>query len=184
MTSKASSIQPRPAAMRVRRCPRGMVKREKAAAPGMEARLYSGASGSAQRESGVRRQEERKVPRTDVGIAHLRSGSQWFYWQMEEMEVAAGLMNVGGDLGAKFIHGRKLDFRAQAAKKEQLHLRFRVEVEGMEVEEMSFDGERFGAKSRAFSHVGYRIETFLGHARAGDVNAIARDQFLIAAEVN
>lgn len=100
------------------------------------------------------------------------------------MEVAAGVVDVGGDLGTKFFDGRKLDFRAQAAEEEQLDLRFRGQVEGMEVEQVSFNGERLGAECGALADIGYGIETLFGDTGAGNVNAIARHQFLIAAEVD
>src|SRR5512142_1106709 len=119
MTSKASSIQPKPAAIRVRRCPGEIVERLKAAAPAMEGDCTRG----------------RGLPR------HILLGSG-----VQELEIPAGGAHVGGNLGAKLFHGGKLDFRPQPAQEKQLNFRLRREFQGMEVEQVSFNGERLGAE--------------------------------------
>src|SRR5579864_3402192 len=99
MTSKASSIQPRPAAIRVRRCPREMVERLKVAAPAMKGDCTRG----------------RGRPRHKVlGLVIA----------LQELEVAAGVVNIGGDLAAKVLDGRELNFRAQVAQEKQFDFRF------------------------------------------------------------
>src|SRR5579872_1191342 len=54
----------------------------------------------------------------------------------------------------------------------------------MEVEQVSFNGERLGAEGGAIADVGHRIEALLRHAGVGDVNAIFGHEFFVAAEVD
>src|SRR6185437_3294941 len=157
MTSKASSIQPRPAAIRVRRCPREMVESEKLAAPAMEGDCTRG----------------RGRPR------HILLGSV-----VQELEVAAGGAHVSGNLGAKLFHGGKFDLRAQAAQEKQFNFRFRGEFQGMEVEQVSFDGERLCAEGGTVADVGHGIKALFRHAGAGNVNAIAVHELFITAEID
>src|SRR5580658_2863578 len=60
----------------------------------------------------------------------------------------------------------------------------RIQFDGMEVQQMSFDGERLRTKRRAVSDVGDRIETLSAHPGTGNVNAIARHKFVIRAQVD
>src|SRR5690242_10344878 len=102
----------------------------------------------------------------------------------QEVEVAAGVINVGANLAAKLLNGRELNFRAQAPKKKQLDLRFGGQFQRVEVEQVSLDGKRFRAKGWAVANVGYGIEALFRHARARDVDAVTRHQFVVAAEVD
>src|SRR5579871_3721357 len=54
----------------------------------------------------------------------------------------------------------------------------------MEVEQMGFYCKRLVAKRRPQSHVGNRIKNLIVHARARQVNAVAGDEIVIAAQVD
>src|SRR5580658_4461605 len=54
----------------------------------------------------------------------------------------------------------------------------------MKVEQVSFDGERISSERGPVSDVRDGIETLLAHTSAGNVNAVARDKLLIAAQVD
>src|ERR1051326_8064834 len=54
----------------------------------------------------------------------------------------------------------------------------------MEIEQMGFNGEGFIAKSRPHADVGDRVERLIVHAGAGEINAIAGNQVVIAAQVD
>ena len=54
----------------------------------------------------------------------------------------------------------------------------------MEVKQVGFDGEGRLAEGGAIAYVGDGVETFFANAGAGDVDAVLRDQFVVAAEVD
>src|SRR5438270_12122704 len=54
----------------------------------------------------------------------------------------------------------------------------------MEIEQMSFYGKRLVAKRGPQADVGDGIESFAVHARARQVDAVARNQIVIAAQVD
>src|SRR5437660_702641 len=54
----------------------------------------------------------------------------------------------------------------------------------MEVEQVSFNGEGLVAEGRPQADVRDRIESFIVHASTGEINAIAGNQIVIAAQVD
>src|ERR1700722_7767433 len=54
----------------------------------------------------------------------------------------------------------------------------------MEVQQMTFDGERICSKRRTIADVRYRLEAFFVYPQPGDVDAVGRDQFVITREVD
>src|SRR5574340_1155296 len=73
---------------------------------------------------------------------------------LQQVQVAAGAVDVAGDLLTQGLDRRELDLRADAPEKEDLHLGLGGEGEGMEVEQMALDSEGLGAEGGPHAHVG------------------------------
>src|SRR5581483_3922488 len=100
------------------------------------------------------------------------------------MKVPPGFPDILRNLLAQSVNGRKLDFITQPLKKRYFDFRLRGKFDGMEIQQVSLDRKRISAECRAISHVGHGIKTLLAHTRARDVDAIARSEFFVAAQVN
>src|SRR5258705_6931999 len=75
-----------------------------------------------------------------------------------QMKIPAGLANILCDLLAQSIHRGKLDFIPHALQEKDLHFRVSLQFNGMEVQEVSLDGERICSKGWPVSNVGHRLE--------------------------
>ncbi|SPE44310.1 hypothetical protein SBA7_340001 [Candidatus Sulfotelmatobacter sp. SbA7] len=60
---------------------------------------------------------------------------------VEQVEIAAGLFHVPGDLITQGVNGRELDFVAQPLQKMNFDCGLRSQLQRMEVQQMGFDGE-------------------------------------------
>src|SRR5271167_3546656 len=54
----------------------------------------------------------------------------------------------------------------------------------MEVQQVALDGERVRPKRGTIADVGHSVETLATDAQPGDVNAIGRDELVVAREVD
>src|SRR5208337_1887550 len=61
---------------------------------------------------------------------------------------------------------------------------FGDDVERMEIQQVSLDGEGIGPERRPVPYVGDRIKTFIPHPGTSDVNAILGRQLLVAAQID
>ena len=57
-------------------------------------------------------------------------------------------------------------------------------LDGMEVQQMAFDGERIGAKRRTIAHIRHRLETLVVDPQPGNVNAVGGNQFVVTCEID
>src|ERR1022692_615063 len=62
--------------------------------------------------------------------------------------------------------------------------RLRRKFQRMKVQQVSFNGKRIGSESWTVPDVRDRIETFVAHARASDIDTIFRNKFLVSSQVN
>ena len=82
-----------------------------------------------------------------------------------QAEEPLGPLDVFSDLLSQGINRFELLLVAQSPEEDQLDLGLRQQFDGMEIEQMAFDGERVGPKGRAHADVGYCIEAFAVDAR-------------------
>src|SRR6266576_1639524 len=54
----------------------------------------------------------------------------------------------------------------------------------MKIQEMTLNGERVGSERRTVPDIGDGVEAFVANPRAGDVDAILRHEFFVAAQVD
>src|SRR5215470_4524960 len=93
-------------------------------------------------------------------------------------------MHVAGDLLAQSLNRGKLDLVAHTPEKGEFDGSVGSEIDGMEVQQMAFDGEGISAKSRPGAHVSDGVETFVADAGPGDVDAICGNQFIVATQID
>src|SRR5262249_3867455 len=87
------------------------------------------------------------------------------------------------DLLAQLFNRAELYFISNAGQEMDLNLGFRRDLERMKIEQMALDGERIAAEGWAVSDIGDRIKTLAPHPGAGDVDAVARHQLFVWAEI-
>src|SRR5437764_1450159 len=78
--------------------------------------------------------------------------------QAAEVEIAAGVEDVFGDLGAEVVDGGELDLGAEALEEGNLHFCVGLKGDGMEVEQMGLDGEGLILERGAETDVGDGVE--------------------------
>src|SRR4029077_4794050 len=98
----------------------------------------------------------------------------------QQVKISPCFFHISCNLFAKGVDRGKLDLVAQAVEEADLNLGRWLQRNGMEVQQMSFNGKRIGAKRRAIADVGNGIELLLTDARAGDINAVFGHEFLVA----
>ena len=104
--------------------------------------------------------------------------------QSQQMKKASSFSYVLANLLAQGLHRRKFDFVAEPSEKINFDFRFWIQFDGMEVEQMGFDRKRLGAEGGTIADVGDGVEALIAHAGSSDVNAIFRNQFFIAAQID
>src|SRR5579862_1591692 len=112
------------------------------------------------------------------------SGNDGYGTALRQPEIPPRLVHVFRDLLAQSFDRRKLDLRPQALEEEQLQFGVGQQFDGMEVKDVAFDGEGFGAEGGAIANIGHRLEALPVDTQPGDVYAVGRNQLVIAREVD
>src|SRR5258708_2101530 len=99
-------------------------------------------------------------------------------------EISLCALYVFADLGFQGFDGFEFHLGAAPAQERYFYLRLGCQFDGVEVEQMGFNGEGFLAEGWAIAHVGHRVEHFVADTGAGEVDAVGRGQFVVAAEVD
>src|SRR3974377_564741 len=93
-------------------------------------------------------------------------------------------MHVFGDLLRQRFHRWKFDFGPQPLEEDQLQFSLCEQLDGMEVQQMAFDGERVRPKRWTIADVGHRLEALARNTQPRDVNAIGGNEFVVARKVD
>src|ERR1017187_5035799 len=89
-----------------------------------------------------------------------------------QLKISSRLFHVASDLLTQRLDRRKLDFITHPVEKTDLELALRRQLNGIKVQQVSFDRKRIRSKRWTIAHVRDGIETLRLHARTCDVNAI------------
>src|SRR6266478_4630878 len=203
MASKASSIQPREAARRVRRWSTVMLEKVVAVAADIRGIVNCwGAVGNGKlgfadtrasymhpamlalefvaelpwvllEEPAYQARELRPSRRIQRSLRMRR-----------QVEISPRLLHIPCNLLAQSLHGWELDFLAHPLQEENLHLGIRVQLDRVEVQQVALDGEGVGSKGWAVPDVGDGVEAFFADSRAADVDTVLGNEFFVAAQVD
>src|ERR1022692_995686 len=168
MASNASSIQPRAAANKVRRCPGVACLRSWIGPIAMREGLY-------QRNS---------CEGTVVSPIWWNFYSKSYPHAPQPSQIPLRLSHIPPDLFFQGFDRRKLDLIAQAIQKMKFDFGLGRQFKRMKIQQVRFNGKRVGAKSRTVPNIRDRIEAFVAHARAGDIDAVFRNNLFVARQVN
>src|SRR3984957_17231101 len=100
------------------------------------------------------------------------------------MKVSPGFFHVPANLLSQSVYGRELDLIAQTFEEADFNFSFRSQVQGMEAQQVGFDGIQIRSKCRTVAHIRDRIKTLAADARPGDVDAVLGNEFLVAGQVD
>src|SRR5580704_13319644 len=100
------------------------------------------------------------------------------------MKIPSRFLNIPRDLLAQRLHRRKLDLIAHPVEKTDLDFALRRQIKGMKVQQVSLNRKRIRPKRRTIAHIRDRIEALLPNPRTRDINAILRDKFFIARQID
>src|SRR5512146_181425 len=103
---------------------------------------------------------------------------------VHKSKIALGSADVFSDLLFEDFRTGKLHFVAKSLEENELDLRFWLEIDRVEIEDVGFDGERVRAKGGTHADVGDGIEGFCVNRHLGDIDADLRDQLVVTAEVD
>src|SRR5215472_3901888 len=157
MASKASSIQPRAAANSVRRWATVMF-------------------GSTPRTEDMGRDCHCPVGNWQLKIKPGRTARS-----AGQMKVAARLLHIPCNLLAQCLHRGEFDFLPDTLEEEDLDFCSGFKIDRVEIEQVGLDGEGIRSEGWAVSDVCDRIEAFPTDACTRDVDAVLRNQFVVAA---
>lgn len=101
-----------------------------------------------------------------------------------QAEVVMGLSDVVADLFFQRLGRWPLDLRTKTVEKTNANLSLFVQSNRMKVENVTFNGEGFLAKSGTIAHICNSLKVFSVHLEAGYVHAIGWHQLRIWREVN
>src|SRR5512146_10468 len=98
---------------------------------------------------------------------------------VHKSKIALGSADVFSDLLFEDFRTGKLHFVAKSLEENELDLRFWLEIDRVEIEDVGFDGERVRAKGGTHADVGDGIEGFCVNRPLGDRDADLRDQLVV-----
>src|SRR6266496_2313017 len=74
--------------------------------------------------------------------------------RFQQMKISTRVADIARDLFTQRFHRRELDLIPQPLQEEDFHLGLRGELDGMKIEQVAFDGKRFGSEGGTIAHVG------------------------------
>ena len=89
--------------------------------------------------------------------------------------------DVFPDLLFKRFRAGEFDFVAEPLEESKFDFGFGLEIDGVEVENVGFDGEGIGPERGTNADIGHRVEGFVVDCELGDVNTDLWNQFVVAA---
>src|SRR5208337_444004 len=104
--------------------------------------------------------------------------------RVQSPEILLRLRHIPPNLLFQSFDGRKLDLIAQTIQKMKFDFRFRRKFERVEIQQVSFNGKRIGAKRGPVPNVRDRVETLIADAGAGDIDAVFGHEFFVVRQVD
>ena len=105
--------------------------------------------------------QRRETCRGSFASLRMTKPQTYLHARVQSPEILLGLGHIPSDLLFQRFDGRELDLVAQAIEEMEFDFGFRRKFERVKIQQVSFDGKRIGAKRRAVSNVGDRIETLV-----------------------
>ncbi len=103
---------------------------------------------------------------------------------LQQMKVPLCLRDIFPNLLTQGFDRRKLDFVPQAFEKADLDFGLGRQFEWMEIEQVGLDREQLRPKRRSIANIRDRIKSFRPNASPCNVDAILRNQFFVARQVD